>query len=123
MLVETIMTKLMMIAAVLGFSACVAETDAQPGSSEIVARTIAETDHVTGNELILPATVDAHAEESNGRPGRIEVCNLEPQDGPCALACDPKALGKEYVPVGQCALFLCETPDGEPVKVGACNNP
>ena len=118
------MKKLMLIAAVLGFSACVDETQPDSQPPENIARTLSETDHVDPNQQILPATVDEVVEARRRlERDRFDVCDLRPQDGPCAFACDINSLAKEYVQVGGCALFLCQNALGEPVKVGACNNP
>ena len=116
------MKKLMLIAGVLGFSAC---ADAnEPAPSENIPRTLAETDHLTSLRQILPVTVDEVFQARRRLEiGAVNLCDLRPQDGPCALACDPNSLGKEYVQEGGCAMFLCQTDQGDQVKVGACNNP
>ena len=118
------MKKLVLIAAVLGFSACGDEMSQDPAPPENIARTLAETNRLTANKQILPATVDEVLEARRRlERERIDICDLRPQDGPCAFACDINSLGKEFVQPGGCGLFLCENALGEPVKVGACNNP
>jgi hypothetical protein len=50
-----------------------------------------------------------------------DVCDLLPDDcGACSVACDWSALS-EYVPVGTCAVFVCELVDGRKVSFHACH--
>ena len=48
-------------------------------------------------------------------------CDLLPCDGACSLACDPEAMGEQYVTVGACALFACPLSDGRTMLVEACH--
>ncbi|CAN5866949.1 hypothetical protein BH11MYX3_BH11MYX3_25300 [soil metagenome] len=50
-----------------------------------------------------------------------DICELLPASGPCSLACDPHALGDEYLPVNSCGAFACELTDGRQVIVHACH--
>ena len=51
-----------------------------------------------------------------------DVCTLLPPSGPCSLACDPIALGEQYLPPNTCAVFLCVLTDGRQVSVHACRH-
>jgi hypothetical protein len=58
-----------------------------------------------------------------GPPGDPDVCSLLPDEGPCALACDPDALIETYVPAGSCVAFACTLDNGQEIAVHACRGP
>lgn len=55
--------------------------------------------------------------------GDDELCDSLPDEGPCALACDPDALSDQYVPAGTCAAFGCTLDDGREISVHVCHPP
>jgi len=61
--------------------------------------------------------VDVSAAELDGTAPSI--CDLLPDEGLCALACDPDALA-EHVPDGACAVFACPLSDGRTFTLHVC---
>ena len=59
---------------------------------------------------------------SVGQIAADDVCNLLPEDGICADACDPDAL-KKYASPGSCIDFKCVLRDGREIVAGACALP
>ena len=73
-----------------------------------------------------PPTKDESADVTltfAGPPGDPDVCSLLPDEGPCALACDPDALIEAYVPAGSCVAFACTLDNGQEIAVHACRGP
>ena len=78
----------------------------------------ADTRHVAVT-IDVPAIDETYAVDLQDAPD--DICGRLPADGPCSLACDPDALGEQYVPKGACAAFSCTLTDGTQIAVHACH--
>jgi hypothetical protein len=85
------------------------------GSACITEVELASDDRTLGD--------DARAEQVDmvSMPDEPGICELLPECGPCADACDPDAL-EQHLPPGTCAAFICELTDGRTLTVHACHH-
>lgn len=68
-----------------------------------------------------PAVFDGRlqtVEQSVANDG-TNACDLLPDEGPCALACDQDALFATIDP-GTCVSYHCELADGSQINIGGC---
>lgn len=71
--------------------------------------------------VVVRDTPHASTSARMARVPVADVCDVLPQEGPCACACDHDALVEGFVPPGTCAAFHCELLDGRAIAIHACH--